>query len=128
MSTIEQMQNTNGQDSKAKTTIIPIIAEEPTLSPQSPNLNNQTTINQDSFSFKNIHSLRFLLQAAFSTVILIFCLSQLYRSNGNGKNDAIYWGGVTGILALWMPSPSSSGTPPTNQPNFETAESAGKRH
>jgi len=86
--------------------------------------NNPKAINQDSFSFKNIHSLRFLLQAAFSTVILIFCLSQLYTSKGGGRNDALYWGGVTGILALWMPSPSTSGTPPTtNQPNFETAKS-----
>lgn len=85
-------------------------------------------INQDSFSFKNIHSLRFVFQAAFSTLILIFCLYQLYISKGEGKNDAIYWGGVTGTLALWMPSPSTSGTLPTNQPNYETTESADGRH
>ena len=87
-------------------------------------LNNPKSINQDSFSFNNIHSLKFLLQAFFSTLVLIFCLSQLYISKGEGRNDALYWGGVTGMLALWMPSPSTSGTPPTtNQPNFETAKS-----
>lgn len=128
MSTIEQTQNTNGQGSLAKTMIIPTIAEEPTLNRPSPNLNNRTAINQDSFSFKNIHSLRFVFQGAFSTLILIFCLFQLSISNGNGKNDAVYWSSVTGILALWMPSPCSSETPPANQPNLETAESTGKRN
>lgn len=128
MSNIEQMQNTNGQGSLAETTIRPTISEKPTLSPQSPNLNNRTVINQDSFSFKYMHSLRFTFQAAFSTLILVFCLFHLHISNGDGKNDALYWGGVTGILALWMPSPSASGTPPANQPNLETAESTGKRN
>ncbi|GEM_PF-2084668 len=128
MSNIEQIQNTNGQGSLPKATIIRTIPEELTLNTQSPNLNNRAGINQDVFSFRNIHSLRFIFQAAFSTLILIFCLLQLNMSKSNGKNDAIYWGGVTGILALWMPSPSSSGTPLANQPNLETAESRDKRN
>ena len=118
-------QNTNGQSCLASNTNT---SEESTLISQSSNSNNGNVINQDAFSLKNIHSLRFVFQAAFSTVILFFCLFQLHLSHANGKNDAIYWGGVTGILALWMPSPSSSGTPPANQPKLETAESTGKRN
>jgi len=125
MNTIEQTLDNNDQGSKAGTAII---QKEPTSIPPSLNSSYEPAINQDSFSFKNIHSLRFLFQAVFSTLILIFCLYQLYISKGEGKNDTVYWGGVTGILALWMPSPSTSGTPPTNQPNFETNKSADGRH
>ncbi len=115
---VKEKQDTNGKNSEAGNAREP---EEPTSGPLSPNSNHWAPINQDSFSFKNIHSLRFIVQVVFSAVILIFCLSQLHSEN-DGKDDAIYWGGVTGILALWMPSPSSSGTLPTNQPKFETAE------
>ncbi len=122
---VKEKQDTNGKNSEVGNARGP---EEPPSGPLSPNSNHWAPINQDSFSFRNIHSLRFIVQVVFSALILIFCLSQLNSKDNDKNNDAIYWGGVTGILALWMPSPSSSGTPPANQPKLETAESTGKRN
>jgi hypothetical protein len=83
---------------------------------------NQAIVPQTKFAWNDLYSLRFTVQVFFSMVVLIFCISQLVSGGkgGDGKNDAIYWGGVTGILALWMPSPSSSGSTPVNQANIGT--------
>lgn len=59
---------------------------------------------------------RFLVQVAFSAIVLSFCINQLAVGAKDGKNDAIYWGGVTSILAWWMPSPG--GRNPQNQANI----------
>ncbi len=69
--------------------------------------NPPAIVTREPFCWNDIHSLRFVIQIFFSTIILVFCLSQLVASTDH-KNDAIYWGGVTGILALWMPSPSAN--------------------
>lgn len=63
---------------------------------------------QDPFSFRDMNSLRFLAQFFFSTLILSFCLIQLTRSDIENKNPALYWSCLTGILALWMPSPATA--------------------
>lgn len=59
---------------------------------------------------------RFVVQVAFSAMVLGFCINQLAIGARDGKNDAIYWGGVTSILAWWMPSPG--GRNPQNQANI----------
>ena len=59
---------------------------------------------------------RFVVQVAFSAIVLTFCINQLAIGAKDGKNDAIYWGGVTSILAWWMPSPG--GRNPQNQANI----------
>jgi hypothetical protein len=72
---------------------------------------------------------RFVVQVAFSATVLSFCINQLAVGAKDGKNDAIYWGGVTSILAWWMPSPG--GRSPQNQANIagnltvETPSAAG---
>lgn len=72
---------------------------------------------------------RFVVQVAFSAIVLSFCINQLAIGAKDGKNDAIYWGGVTSILAWWMPSPG--GRNPQNQANIagnltvETPSAAG---
>jgi hypothetical protein len=91
--------------------------------PNSPGPQPLTTSNvSEPFSWKDIHSLRFIVQIIFSGVILIFCLTQLASANDSHNNDhkdnAIYWGGVTGILALWMPSPSSTCSSTKSQANI----------
>ncbi len=50
---------------------------------------------------------RFIVQVCFSAIVLVFCIHELAvgGQTKDGKNDAIYWGGVTSILAWWMPSP-----------------------
>jgi hypothetical protein len=66
----------------------------------------QLTI-REPFCWADIYSLRFVVQVIFSAVILCFCFYQLTRGAEKDKNDALYWSCVSGILALWMPSPSS---------------------
>lgn len=66
---------------------------------------------QEPFSWRDTNSLRFAAQFFFSTLILSFCLIQLTRTDIDNKNPALYWSCLSGILALWMPSPAAtSGT------------------
>lgn len=61
--------------------------------------------------------LKFIFQCILSSFVLVFCVFQLANGgrDGLGKNDALYWGGITSILAWWMPSPG--GSTPRNQAN-----------
>ncbi|MFB8789049.1 MAG: hypothetical protein U7123_09425 [Potamolinea sp.] len=61
--------------------------------------------------------LKFIFQCILSSFVLGFCVLQLANGgrDGLGKNDALYWGGITSILAWWMPSPG--GSTPRNQAN-----------
>jgi hypothetical protein len=69
---------------------------------------------QDPFSWKDIHSLRFVIQVVFSSIILGFCIFQLSNGDRNSKNEALYWSYLTGIVAWWMPSPAiGRGNPPS---------------
>lgn len=47
------------------------------------------------------------MQVAFSSIILCFCLFKLSNPN-DSQSSALYWGGVTSVLAWWMPSPGGS--------------------
>ncbi len=118
--------------------ISPILSEPQALNGKTPKTspttlnppNKQTLANSDSkncketsatmepFDLKDIHSLRFLIQFVFSTIILVFCVIKLSLPNKDHQDNAIYWGGVTSILALWMPSPSSLG--PNIGPNINS--------
>lgn len=50
---------------------------------------------------------RLSVQVAFSSIILCFCLFKLSNPN-DSQSSALYWGGVTSVLAWWMPSPAGS--------------------
>ncbi|MBW4526544.1 MAG: hypothetical protein KME18_15350 [Phormidium tanganyikae FI6-MK23] len=50
---------------------------------------------------------RLSMQVAFSSIILCFCLFKLSNPN-DSQTSALYWGGVTSVLAWWMPSPGGS--------------------
>ncbi|MBD2214371.1 hypothetical protein H6G27_31610 [Nostoc linckia FACHB-104] len=115
LSTPSDQQKLNGATLNASSTT-PNPQNEQTLA-TSGYENWQAIAAREPFYWNDIHSLRFVIQIVFSTVILLFCLTQLVASKEN-KNDAIYWGGVTGILALWMPSPSSPGANQRNQANI----------
>jgi hypothetical protein len=68
---------------------------------------------QDPFSWKDIHSLKFVIQFVFSSMILGFCIFQLTSGDRNSKNESLYWSYLTGIVAWWMPSPAiGRGKPP----------------
>lgn len=59
---------------------------------------------------KNQDAWKFGVQVSFSAIVLIFCLFKL-GGNESSTNQAIYWGGITGVLAWWMPSPNGSTSP-----------------
>ena len=101
---------------------------------KSSNLQHQTSIsvNQDSsapsvttpvgelawFCVQNPDFVKLVFQGTLTVIVLSFCMFQLASSGRDGgKNDALYWGGITSILAWWMPSPGSSS--PRNQTNIE---------
>lgn len=43
--------------------------------------NNQAIATREPFDWNDIHSLRFVIQIVFSTIILLFCLTKLFVSN-----------------------------------------------
>ncbi|MBD2301326.1 hypothetical protein H6G80_32175 [Nostoc sp. FACHB-87] len=51
---------------------------------------------------------RFGVQVAFSAVVLGLCIFQLVSKPSNDQNTALYWGGVTSVLAYWLPSPGQN--------------------
>ncbi len=58
-------------------------------------------------SNNKIETYKFWIQVFFSTVVLSLCTFQLVNEDSQ-KNEAMYWGGLTGVLAYWLPSPSNS--------------------
>lgn len=49
---------------------------------------------------------KIFFQAVISIAVLIFCMYKLDSASGT-EQLALYWGGITGILGYWLPSPSS---------------------
>jgi hypothetical protein len=50
---------------------------------------------------------RFAAQFLFSAIVLVFCIYKLSIAGENQNTNALYWGGITSILAWWMPSPGA---------------------
>ncbi len=63
-------------------------------------------MDPDIFSFRRKSSLHFVVQVFFSTVVLALCVFQ--TGVKDNKDIALYWGGITSIIAYWMPSPLSA--------------------
>ncbi|PAX52951.1 hypothetical protein [Brunnivagina elsteri] len=59
-------------------------------------------------SNNKIETSKFWIQVLFSTVVLSLCTFQLVNKDSQASEKAMYWGGLTGVLAYWLPSPSSS--------------------
>lgn len=57
------------------------------------------------FCVQNPNFFKFIFQCILTGVILGFCMIQL--SKGTEKDNALYWSGITSVMAWWMPSPSS---------------------
>jgi hypothetical protein len=57
----------------------------------------------------NQDALRFVVQVGFSLIVLCFCLLKL--GNSDSQSNALYWGGVTSVLAWWMPTPGGNAAP-----------------
>lgn len=84
----------------------------------------QTSSNQvqETFFWNAIHSLKFVIQFFLSSVVMAVCIFQLVRTDvdSESKNVALFWSCITGILALWMPAPSSSSGTSSNQFDIRT--------
>jgi hypothetical protein len=74
------------------------------------------------FCWQHPDFLKLIFQCIFSSLVLCFCMFQLSIGgrDGTGTNNALYWGGITSILAWWMPSPGSSNA--KNQANVVAEE------
>lgn len=79
--------------------------------PSKANTKVHTTINttriptEGEFSFRNLDSLKFVMQIVITFFMLMLCWNGLHHENDNTR--ALYWGGLTGIIGWWMPSPGS---------------------
>ncbi len=60
--------------------------------------------NQQAWKF-NQEAWTFSTQVFFSTIILGLCVFQI-GSARDEKNIALYWGGLSSVLAYWLPSPT----------------------
>ncbi|WP_292852478.1 hypothetical protein [Nostoc sp. NMS8] len=58
--------------------------------------------NQPERKF-NQEAWRFSVQVFFSSIVLGLCIFKL-GSPDNDKNVALYWGGLSSVLAYWLPS------------------------
>ena len=47
---------------------------------------------------------KFFAQCFVSFVVLAFCMAKI--NNAQGDTLALYWGGITGIVGYWLPSPT----------------------
>ena len=65
---------------------------------------------------KSQDTCEFRVQIAFSSIVLLFCMFKLTVTPENQGSNAIYWSGITSILAWWMPSP---GGRKEGQPSIE---------
>ncbi|NJP08255.1 MAG: hypothetical protein HC866_01255 [Leptolyngbyaceae cyanobacterium RU_5_1] len=63
-------------------------------------------VDEDVFDWKRIDSLKFVIQVCLSVVILGLCIGKLTVGSQSDSDKALYWGGITGLIAWWMPSPS----------------------
>jgi|SRR5919199_1789507 hypothetical protein len=57
------------------------------------------------FCLQHPHFLKFVFQCFLTGVVLCFCMIQL--SHSKKEDNALYWSGITSIIAWWMPSPGS---------------------
>jgi hypothetical protein len=51
---------------------------------------------------------KFKVQVFFSTVVLGLCIFQLVSKDGKDPNIALYWGGLSSVLAYWLPAPGQN--------------------
>ncbi|MGL5879317.1 MAG: hypothetical protein ACRC2V_16275 [Xenococcaceae cyanobacterium] len=47
---------------------------------------------------------KFYAQIFVSLSVLFFCMAKL--NDAKGEELALYWGGITGIVGYWLPSPT----------------------
>lgn len=66
-------------------------------------VNATRIVTEQEFNFRNIESLKFVMQIVITLFMLGMCWSGLQIKDDSTR--ALYWGGLTGIIGWWMPSP-----------------------
>ncbi|MBD2446786.1 hypothetical protein H6G76_06315 [Nostoc sp. FACHB-152] len=57
----------------------------------------------------NQEAWRFWVQVFFSGTVLALCILKIASPGpGDDKNIALYWGGLSSVLAYWLPSPGQN--------------------
>lgn len=64
---------------------------------------------EDAFDLRKTDSIRFLLQAVMSFLVIGFCMFNLASKDGDKDFKSAYWASITGIIAWWMPTPGATG-------------------
>lgn len=57
---------------------------------------------------QNLNMWKFGTQVFFSLVVMGLCVFKLADNATPSEQRALYWGGLTGILGYWLPSPSNN--------------------
>uniref|UniRef100_A0A832H2J5 Uncharacterized protein n=1 Tax=Oscillatoriales cyanobacterium SpSt-402 TaxID=2282168 RepID=A0A832H2J5_9CYAN len=60
---------------------------------------------ENKFHWRNIDSLRLLVQIGLTFIIVGLCIGKLTVED---RDKALYWGGIMSIVGWWMPSPGAS--------------------
>ena len=63
--------------------------------------------------------LKFIVQVSFSALVLVFCLGKMAVATED-KNQALFWSGITSIIAWWMPSPGNGNSNKDEKNNSPT--------
>lgn len=72
---------------------------------------------------QNLTMGRFYVQAGITTAAVVVCVFKILTTNGDSST---YWTGLIGILAYWMPAPTSQTEPRNNRElslNVESTDS-----
>ncbi|MEB3180075.1 MAG: hypothetical protein VKL59_13725 [Nostocaceae cyanobacterium] len=57
---------------------------------------------------KKLETWKFGVQVLFSAIVLTLCVVKLAEPHSeNNPNIGMYWGGLSGVLAYWLPSPAN---------------------
>lgn len=72
------------------------------------NLINANIIFNGDRIMKKLDVWKFAIQVVFSAVVLALCVSKLAVDNLEAPDKSLYWGGLSGVLAYWLPSPGNN--------------------
>jgi hypothetical protein len=57
---------------------------------------------------KKLEIWKFGIQVIFSTLMIGLCSSLIFMERDSSQNQAVYWSGLSGVLAYWLPSPANT--------------------
>lgn len=57
---------------------------------------------------KKLDTWKFIIQVLFSSVVIGLCVFKLADPKTSESQNALYWGGLLGIIGYWLPSPGDS--------------------